>query len=120
MTPTTFTKIINRELPANIIFENDSIIIIQDIHPDAKIHLLGITKEPYANIHALLTDGDQRDLLWELMSSLATVAKERGIAESGYRLVINTGPDAHQIVPHLHVHLLGGETLQMKDPVTQA
>jgi histidine triad (HIT) family protein len=117
MSKTVFAKIIDRELPADILFENERIIVIKDIHPDAPIHLLGITKHPYTSIHdLLLSNDDGSDLLWELMHTLAEIAVEQGIAESGYRFVTNVGPDAHQVVPHLHVHLLGGEKLQMKDP----
>jgi histidine triad (HIT) family protein len=111
-----FSKIIDREIPADIVFESERIIVIKDINPDAPVHLLGITKKPYQNVHELLKDGNQADLLWELMSTLAQVAEEQGIAESGYRLITNSGKDAHQIVPHLHVHLVGGARLQMSDP----
>jgi histidine triad (HIT) family protein len=115
---TIFSKIIDRELPADIIFENDQIIIIKDIHPDAPVHLLGITKHPYSSMHDLLMSGEEaRNVLWELMKTLAQIAEDLGISKSGYRFVTNIGPDAHQIVPHLHIHLLGGERLQMKDPV---
>lgn len=113
-----FTKIINRELPADIVFENERLIVIKDIHPDAPVHLLGITKQPFESMHQLM-QGDNQALLWELFQVLTRIAEEHGIAESGYRLVTNVGDDAHQVVKHLHVHLLGGEKLQMKDPVPQ-
>jgi len=113
---TVFTRIIDRELPAEILFENEHIIVIKDIHPDAPIHWLGITKHPYTSLDALLSDGDNRDLLWELLNTLANLAHEHGLKERGYRIVSNIGLDAHQIVPHMHIHLLGGERLQMKDP----
>jgi histidine triad (HIT) family protein len=112
-----FSKIIDRELPAEIVFENDHIIVIKDIQPDAPIHLLGITKKPYTNLDELLQEADGRDLLWELYSRLSQIAHDHGIDKTGYRLVTNIGEHAHQIVPHLHVHLLGGEKLQMHDPL---
>jgi histidine triad (HIT) family protein len=107
---TLFTKIIDREIPSEIVFEDDNIIVIKDIHPDAPVHLLGITKKPYANMHELLMSED-KDLLWELMTRLAKIAEEMGIDTPGYRLLTNTGKDANQIVPHLHVHLMGGGML---------
>ncbi|HSI20269.1 MAG TPA: HIT domain-containing protein [Verrucomicrobiae bacterium] len=110
-----FSKIIDREAPANIIFENERIIVIEDIKKDAPIHYLGITKHPFKSMHELLMS-DSKDLLWELMNKLAEIAANEGIAETGYRFVTNIGPNAHQVVPHLHVHLLGGACLHMKDP----
>lgn len=109
---TIFSRIIDREVPADIVFENDRIIVIKDIKADAPVHLLGITKHPYKNIRELLESGD-KELLWELMSTLGKMAEEQGIAESGFRLVSNNGPDANQVVPHLHIHLLGGEPLHI-------
>lgn len=109
-----FSKIIDREIPSEIVFENDQVIIIKDINPDAPVHLLGITKKPYQNLDELLnTTGDGKDLLWELFTALARVAKELGLDRTGYRFVANNGPDAHQIVNHLHIHLLGGGPLQL-------
>ena len=109
--PSIFTKIINREIPAEIVWENERIIVIKDIKQDAPVHLLGITKVPYKNIDDLVTNSTEKDLLWELFSVLAECARKMGIEESGYRLVNNNGADAHQIVPHLHVHLVGGAPL---------
>lgn len=110
-----FSQIIDRELPADILFENERILVIRNINPEAPVHLLGITKQPFENLHDLLQT-DNRDLLWELMTKLDELAKEQGIDATGYRLVSNNGPDAHQTIHHLHVHLLGGELLQTKDP----
>lgn len=115
---TIFSRIIDRELPADIIFENERIIVIKDIKPDAPVHWLGITKHPYTDIHQLLQENNQ-ELLWELLTILDRLALEAGLDTGGYRLVTNYGPHAHQIVPHLHVHLLGGEKLQVKDPVPE-
>jgi histidine triad (HIT) family protein len=111
---TVFSKIIDRELPADILFENERIILIKDIRPDAPVHILAIPKQPYPNVDALLADtANGKELLWELTTALRTLAHSLGIGESGYRIVTNNGPDAHQVVPHLHIHLLGGEPLRM-------
>lgn len=107
-----FSRIIDRELPADILFENESIIVIRNIAPHAPIHLLGITKQPYQSIHSLLQDPNGKDLLWQLMQCLSNLAIELGIAESGYKLTTNVGVDGGQSVSHLHVHLLGGMQLQ--------
>ncbi len=114
--PSIFTKIINREVPADILFENERIIVIKDIKADAPIHYLGITKHPYLNLDDLLTSSNQeKELLWELFTTLASLADQAGIKESGYRIITNNGPDARQVVPHLHIHLLGGEPLNIQD-----
>ena len=107
-----FTRIIERELPADILLENERIIVIRSIAPHAPIHLLGITKQPYVSMHSLLQDPDGKDLLWELMRELANLAERLGIADSGYKLTTNVGQDGGQSVLHLHVHLLGGKELQ--------
>jgi histidine triad (HIT) family protein len=106
-----FSRIINREIPADIVFENDQLIVIKDIKDDYPIHLLGITKRPYRSIDELLGDETAHDLLWELYKTLARLAAEAGIAERGYRLTTNVGKEGGQVVPHLHVHLLGGTQL---------
>ncbi|MCC2631538.1 MAG: histidine triad nucleotide-binding protein [Patescibacteria group bacterium] len=111
MEPSVFTKIINRELPADIVFEDERIIVIKNIHPQAPVHLLGITKHPFVQIHELLSDEANKNILWELFSRLGTIATELGIDKSGYKLVTNCGEDGGQSVPHLHVHLLGGGKL---------
>ena len=107
-----FTRIINRELPAEILFENERIIVIRNIAPHAPVHLLGITKRPYVSLHELLQDPNGQELLWELMHELSNLAVSEGVADSGYKLTSNVGENGGQSVPHLHVHLLGGKKLQ--------
>lgn len=107
-----FAQIIDRELPADIVFENERIIVIKNIHPKAPVHLLGITKEPYANLHELLQSGNHQELLWELFHTLSDLAIQLGIAETGYKLSANNGPDAGQTIFHLHVHLVGGTQME--------
>lgn len=108
-----FTKIIKRELPAKIHYEDDNLIIIESIEPKAKIHLLGITKRPFKEIDQLLQNPDNKELLWELFEKLSRVAHNLNIDKSGYRLTTNIGQNGGQMVEHLHVHLLGGEKLSI-------
>ena len=106
-----FTRIIERELPAEILFETDEIIVIKSIQPLAPVHLLGITKHPYLSMHALLDDDNRERVLWHLGKGLHFVAEKLGLDKTGYRLVTNIGINAGQEVPHLHIHLLGGAPL---------
>jgi histidine triad (HIT) family protein len=108
--PSIFTRIINRELPAEIVFETENIIVIKSIDPKAPVHLLAITKKPYHSLHEMSAQGNANDV-WELFSSIHTITEQIGIAKNGYRLITNIGADAGQEVPHLHVHILGGEKL---------
>lgn len=106
---TLFQKIIAREIPAQIAHEDDLCIAIHDIHPQAPIHVLVIPKQPIPRLGEA-TAADQA-VLGHLLLTAAALAKKLGIAESGYRIVINNGRDAGESVPHLHVHLLGKRPL---------
>jgi histidine triad (HIT) family protein len=109
---TLFEQIINREVPAQIIYEDDRCVAFRDINPQAPIHVLVIPKKAIPRLGEA-TDSDEA-LLGHLLLTAAEVAKREGIAENGYRLVLNQGWHAGESVPHLHVHLLGGR--QMKWP----
>jgi histidine triad (HIT) family protein len=109
---TLFEKIINREVPAQIIHEDDQCLALRDINPQAPIHVLVVPKKPIPRLGAA-TDSDE-NLLGHLLLTAAEVAKREGIAENGYRVVVNQGWQAGESVPHLHVHVLGGR--QMKWP----
>jgi histidine triad (HIT) family protein len=110
--PTIFTRIINKEIPAEFLYEGERAVVIKTIEPLAPVHLLGITRTPYQDISELLDDGQEgKEALWELLQALRTLARENGVAQSGYRLSTNIGADAGQTVHHLHVHLLGGKEL---------
>jgi histidine triad (HIT) family protein len=106
---TIFQKIIDREIPAQFAHEDELCIAIHDVSPQAPVHVLVIPKKHLARIGEATT-GDQATL-GHLLLTAAAVAKKLGIAESGYRLVINNGKDGGESVPHLHVHLLGGRPL---------
>jgi histidine triad (HIT) family protein len=106
---TLFEKIAAREIPANIAYEDSEIIAIHDINPQAPVHVLVIPKLCIARIGEATSD--DAALLGRLLLASREIAGQLGVSESGYRLVINHGPDAGESVPHLHVHLLAGRPL---------
>ncbi len=106
---TIFQKIIAREIPAKLAHEDELCIAIHDLHPQAPVHVLVIPKKPIARV-AEATAADQA-LLGHLLLTAAALAQKLGIADSGYRIVINNGRDGGESVPHLHVHLLGQRPL---------
>ncbi len=105
MSKTLFEKIIAREIPAAIVFEDDLVLAIRDINPQAPVHVLIFPKKPLPRI-AEATPDDHK-LLGHILLKAAEVAKKLDL-KSGYRLVINNGADGGETVPHLHVHILGG------------
>jgi histidine triad (HIT) family protein len=105
MSETLFTKIINREVPADIVYEDDQCLAFKDIGPQAPLHLLMVPKKPIARL-AQASEDDQT-LLGHLMLKAATVAHDQGYGDN-FRLVINNGPQAGQSVYHLHIHILAG------------
>jgi histidine triad (HIT) family protein len=109
MSKTIFEKIIAREIPAAIVFEDDSVLAFRDIHPQAPTHILIVPKKPVPRIAEANTDDQQ--LLGHLLLKAAEVAERVGLKKSGYRLVINNGTDGGETVPHLHVHILGGRNM---------
>lgn len=107
---TIFSKIIRREIPAAIVYEDDDCLAFRDIQPQAPTHILVIPKEAIAGVqHAAPEHGR---LLGHLLLKASQIAAEQGLAATGYRLVINAGADGGQTVGHLHVHLLGGRPMQ--------
>ena len=106
---TLFEKIIARQIPAKIAHEDELCIAIHDISPQAPVHVLVIPKKPIARVGAATTD-DQA-VLGHLLLTAGNLARKLGVSESGYRLVINSGADGGETVPHLHVHLLGQRPL---------
>ena len=110
-TETIFSKIIRREIPAEIVYEDDLVLAFKDIQPQAPEHILVIPKEPIAQLADV--ESKDRDLMGHLLLTAKRVAKLAGL-NNGYRVVINTGSDGGQSVNHLHLHILGGR--QMKWP----
>jgi histidine triad (HIT) family protein len=110
---TIFSKIINKEIPADIVYESDSILAFKDIRPQAPVHVLIIPKVEIPKVSDV--DGKTHaSLLGEMIDAANKIAKDLGISEKGFRLVFNCGIDGGQDVYHLHMHLLGGR--QMKWP----
>ena len=107
---TIFSKIISREVPAAIVFENENVLAFKDVYPKAPIHILVIPKKCIPNMNAVCSD--DQELLGEMLVVATEIAKKEGLKESGYRLVINTGPDAGQSVAHIHIHILGGREME--------
>lgn len=101
-----FCKIVQKTIPAKIIYEDDRLVAFDDINPQAPVHTLIIPKKHVAAVRDC-RDQDS-DLLAELLIACTNVAKQKGLSESGYRIVTNTGRDAGQTVFHLHLHVLGG------------
>ena len=106
-----FTKIINREIPSDIVYENERIIVIKDIAPKAPVHVLMIPKEEFVSLNSF--EESHQLLLGELLLTAPVVAEKMGVKETGYRIIINNGDEGGQDVPHLHLHLLGGKKLEI-------
>jgi histidine triad (HIT) family protein len=106
---TLFERIIARQIPAEIVHEDELVFAFRDIQPQAPVHILLIPKKPIARI-AEATREDTA-ILGHLLATVPAVARKAGIAETGYRLVINNGRDGGESVPHLHCHILGGRAL---------
>lgn len=107
---TLFEKIAARQIPADILHEAEDFVAFRDIHPQAPVHILIIPKRCIPRIGDA-TEADS-GLLGRMLAAAPAIAQAAGVAESGYRLVINNGRDAGESVPHLHIHLLGGRAMQ--------
>lgn len=106
---TLFEKIVAREIPAKIIAEDDDLIVFYDVNPQAPVHVLLVPKKPIPRLAEAVQE-DAR-VLGKLLLKAQETAKALGISETGFRIVINSGRDGGETVPHLHVHLLGGRPL---------
>ena len=104
-----FCRIVAGTIPATIVYRDDQVTAFQDIQPQAPVHVLVIPNQHVASTNDLTEQHDA--VIGHLMRITQVIAQEQGIAESGYRLVVNTGQDAQQSVAHIHVHVLGGRHL---------
>ncbi len=104
-----FCKIIKREIPSDFVFEDENIIAFNDINPQAPIHILLIPKKHFASLNDI--PEEKKEVLSDLLLKARQIAKEKGIARTGYRLVLNTAKDSGQEVFHIHLHLLGGRRM---------
>lgn len=104
-----FCKIINREIPASIVYEDDQLIAFNDINPQAPTHVLVVPKRHIATLNDL--QDEDATLVGTLVQRAAAIARERGVEAAGYRTVFNTNRDAGQTVFHIHLHVIGGRGL---------
>jgi histidine triad (HIT) family protein len=111
-TDCVFCKIAAGEIPAKILYRDDDVLAFPDINPLTPVHILVLTVKHIPS----LAEMDDKDvpLVGKMVRAANQIAREQGISKSGYRLTINSGPDAGQLVPHLHIHLMGGRHLDWK------
>ncbi len=104
-----FCKIVEKKIPAKIVYEDSSVVAFEDINPQAPVHLLLIPRKHIATLNEL--GGDDAALMGHLTATAAKIARDRGIAERGFRVVVNCNPESGQTVYHIHFHLLGGRQM---------
>lgn len=104
-----FCKIVNKEIPAKVVYEDDRVIAFEDINPQAPVHVLLIPKEHFVSLNDI--PEEKMELVGHILSKARWVAQEKGIKESGYRIVLNTARDSGQDVFHIHFHVLGGRRM---------
>ena len=109
MSDCIFCKIADGELPANLVFEDEEILAFEDIHPKAPVHILIIPKQHLATLNE--AGPDHSSLIGRIVLIAADLAKKKGVAKGGYRVLTNCNPDGGQEVFHLHFHLLGGRRM---------
>ena len=109
MTDTLFDKIIRREIPADIVYEDDDVLAFRDIDPKAPVHVLFIPKKAFATLNDL--SGDDALLIGKVVLAATKWVKAQGFADDGYRLVMNCNRDGGQTVFHIHLHLLAGRAM---------
>lgn len=107
--PCLFCEIVNKEVPAEIIYEDNKFLALKDIKPIAPTHFLIIPKKHIISVNQLTVS--DKEIIGELFLVAKNLAKDAGVSKSGYRLVLNTGENAGQTIGHLHLHVLGGKTL---------
>jgi histidine triad (HIT) family protein len=106
---TIFGKIIAKEIPADIVYQDDLVTAFKDINPAAPVHILIVPNKEIPSVNDVLPDDEH--MLGHMFLVAKIVAEEQGVAKSGYRLLVNCGDDAGQEVYHLHMHLVGGRSL---------
>ncbi len=104
-----FCRIVRKELPAKVLFENDRLLAFEDIRPKAPVHVLIIPKGHFASLNDAPAGAES--LLGEILLRARTIAHEKGVGETGYRIVLNTARDSGQEVFHIHFHILGGRPM---------
>ena len=107
---TIFTKIINKEIPADILFENDNVIAFRDVNPVAPVHFLVIPKKEIPTLNDI--DENDKDIIGELFLIAKKLAKIEGLEKKGYRTIFNCNEDGGQTVFHIHLHVMGGRQME--------
>jgi len=105
-----FSRILRGEVPATKIYEDEHVLAIQDIHPQAPTHILVMPKGKYVSFDDFSAKASDAEIV-ALTKATGLIAREAGVADTGYRLIVNHGPHSHQEVPHLHIHILGGRPM---------
>jgi histidine triad (HIT) family protein len=109
MSDCIFCKIVAGDIPAKVMYEDDEILAFEDIEPQAPVHILLIPKKHFSTLNDLT--GADAPMLGKLAVKAADLAKEKGVAEGGYRVLVNANPEGGQVVFHLHMHLMGGRRM---------
>jgi histidine triad (HIT) family protein len=109
MSETIFDKIIRREIPADILYEDDEVLAFSDVNPQAPVHFLVIPKQRIATVNDIRPE--QAPLIGKMVLAARKVARDKGIADDGYRLIMNCNEHGGQTIYHLHLHVLGGRPL---------
>lgn len=104
-----FCKIASGKIPSEKVYETETVLVFKDIHPQAPVHLLAIPKKHVPDVTAM--EHESANLALDLLKAVNSAAKNTGIADSGFRVITNTGPDSGQEVFHLHFHVIGGKSL---------
>mgnify|MGYP000906749022 CR=1 FL=1 len=112
MSDCIFCKIVNKEIPSEILYEDDNILAFKDINPVAPVHVLVIPKKHIISVNDIIDQDVQ--VIGNIFVVIKKLATQLGVAETGYRVVTNTGKDGGQVVGHLHFHLIGGKELGIK------
>ncbi len=106
---TIFSRIIDGEIPGTFVYQDEHLVAIRDINPAAPTHVLVIPRKPIPSLAQL--EEEDAELAGRLLLAVRKIAEQEGLAERGYRVVINTGDEGGQTVPHLHIHIMGGKQL---------
>ena len=107
-----FCKLANKVIPTDVVYENDEVMAFNDANPQMPVHVLIVPKQHYDNIG----DDIPEELLGRMFAAVKEVARIKGVEDSGYRVLVNTGADAGQVVNHVHIHVLGGAPMNDGNP----
>jgi len=105
-----FARIVRGEIPCDKVYEDDHVLAFNDINPQTPVHILVVPKGPYVSSDDFAAEASDAEIA-ALIRAVGRIAREAGVSESGYRMLSNCGPQAHQEVPHFHVHIFGGKPL---------